>query len=137
MVADFPKCSALDFENFAVPHHNDPEARPRAPKGVDAVLRSATMPLVVERFEKDEYDVKKEAAWVVANVMHGYKQSPGLEAAQRVQALVQMGVIKPMVAMLECAPRPRQPTRQPTCRAHHRAGLCARRVQQRGPPAVL
>lgn len=68
---------------------------------VDAVLHSAMMPLVIERFEKDEYDVKKEAAWVVANVMHGFKQEPTHEAAQRIWKLVQMGCIKPMVSMLE------------------------------------
>ena len=68
---------------------------------VDAVLHSVTMPMIIERFEKDEYEVKKEAAWVVANVMHGFKQAPSHEAAQRTWKLVQMGCIKPMVNMLE------------------------------------
>eukprot|EP00966_Prymnesium_polylepis_P205395 4759753-Prymnesium_polylepis.1 len=57
--------------------------------------------MVIERFEKDEYDVKKEAAWCVANVLHGYKTAPGAESAARAQKLVQMGCLRPMVAMLE------------------------------------
>lgn len=58
-------------------------------------------PLVIEAFEKDEYDVRKEAAWCVANVMHCFKLKPGLESAQRVAKLVQMGCMRPMIKMLE------------------------------------
>ncbi|KAL1526698.1 hypothetical protein AB1Y20_015398 [Prymnesium parvum] len=68
---------------------------------LDAVLHSRTMPLLVERFEKDEYEVRKEAAWCVANVLHCFKQSPDLKSAQRVGKLVQMGCLKPMIGMLE------------------------------------
>ena len=31
MVADFPKCSSIEFEDFTVPHHLNAESRPRAP----------------------------------------------------------------------------------------------------------
>ena len=42
---------------------------------------------------QDEFDVQKEAAWVLANVMHGYQSDPSLHAANRVRTLVQMGCL--------------------------------------------
>ncbi len=37
--------------------------------------------------------MQKEAAWVLANVMHGYQSDPSLHAANRVRTLVQMGCL--------------------------------------------
>lgn len=69
---------------------------------VDAVMRSPLIASVVDRLANDEFDVKKEAAWVLANIMHSFSSEPtSWHAAQRVQALVQIGAIAPMVAMLE------------------------------------
>ena len=42
---------------------------------------------------QDEFDVQKEAAWVLANVMPGYQSDPSLHAANRVRTLVQMGCL--------------------------------------------
>ena len=51
------------------------------------MLDSPVMALVVERLEKDEWDFKKEAAWCMANVLHGFRANPSLEAAQRINKL--------------------------------------------------
>ena len=61
------------------------------------------MGLVVQRLDVDEFDVKKEAMWAIANVLHGVKSRPSTASARRVQALVALGALKPMVALLEVA----------------------------------
>ena len=57
--------------------------------------------MIVDRLDKDEFDVKKEAMWTVANVLHGCKGVSSEAAARRVLQLVHLGAIKPMVALLE------------------------------------
>lgn len=56
---------------------------------------------VIERLNNDEYEVKKEAAWVVANILHGFAAEPNAYNASRATTLVQLGAIPPMVKMLE------------------------------------
>jgi len=68
---------------------------------VSAVMASPLLASVIDRFANDEYDVKKEAAWVVANILHGFSAEPNAMHAARAQQLVQLGALRPMVAMLE------------------------------------
>ena len=42
------------------------------PSQVEQVMRSPLLATVIERLENDEFDVKKEAAWVLANILHGF-----------------------------------------------------------------
>ena len=41
------------------------------PAQLDEVMRTGLLQLVVDRLDKDEFDVQKEAAWVLANVVYG------------------------------------------------------------------
>jgi len=67
---------------------------------VQALFESQLIPMVVERLDKDEFDVKKEAMWTVANVLHSAK-TPTPDAVRRIQHLVHLGAIKPMVTLLD------------------------------------
>ena len=71
------------------------------PAQLDEVMRTGLLQLVVDRLDKDEFEVQKEAVWVLANVMHGYQTDPTLHAANRVRTLVQLGCIRPLVNMLD------------------------------------
>ena len=71
------------------------------PAQLDLLMNTPLPALVIERFAKDEFDVKKEAGWVVANAMHSYQSEPGARAAAIVARLVELGCIAPMVSMLE------------------------------------
>ena len=71
------------------------------PSQLDLLMSTPLPALVIERFAKDEFDVKKEAGWVVANAMHSYQSEPGARAAAIVARLVELGCIAPMVSMLE------------------------------------
>ena len=80
-------------------------------------MRSPLLASVIERLENDEFDVRKEAAWVIANILHGFATDSSATNAQRATALVQLGCIPGMVKMLgvrACAPLHRQ--RTPTSR---------------------
>lgn len=118
------------------------------PSQVEQVLRSPLLATVIERLENDEFDVKKEAAWVLANMLHGYASDATAYNAQRATTLVQLGCIPGMVKMLAvCFARPptafrtsRHPTHRlpiarhlaaPTTHAHTLAPLAAH-----SPPQV-
>ena len=68
---------------------------------VECVVRSPLLATVIERLNNDEFEVKKEAAWVVANILHGFAAEPNLHNAGRATTLVQLGAIPSMVKMLE------------------------------------
>lgn len=63
-------------------------------------MRSPLLATVIERLVNDEFDVKKEASWVVANILHGFAQEANALNAQRATTLVQLGAIPGMVKML-------------------------------------
>ena len=65
------------------------------------MLRSPLLATVVDKLSTDEFEVKKEAAWVVANIMHGFSSEPTVANAARVQQLVNLGCIGGMAKMLE------------------------------------
>lgn len=73
------------------------------PLQVDALMSSPLLVAVVDRLGTDEYDVKKEALWTVVNILHAYKTEPSIRNATRASALAQVGVIAPLVKMLEVA----------------------------------
>ena len=64
-------------------------------------MNSPLLATVIDRLDKDEFDVKKEAAWVVANILHGFASEASATNASRASTLVQLGVITGMVKMLE------------------------------------
>jgi len=45
--------------------------------------------------------VKKEAAWVIANILHSFKADPSAANSARASALVALGVMKPLAAFLD------------------------------------
>lgn len=63
-------------------------------------MRSPLLATVVERLANDEFEVKKEAAWVIANILHGFAADPSTLNASRAATLVQLGCIPGMVKML-------------------------------------
>ena len=65
------------------------------------MVSSPLLATVIDRLNNDEYEVKKEAAWVLANILHGFAAEPNAYNAQRAATLVQLGAIAPMVKMLE------------------------------------
>ena len=64
-------------------------------------MRSPLLATVVDRLSNDEFDVKKEAAWVIANILHGFAAEASATNASRATTLVTLGVIPGMVKMLE------------------------------------
>ena len=64
-------------------------------------MASPLLATVIDRLENDEYDVKKEAAWVLANILHGFAADNAAANGQRAVQLVSLGCIKGMVHMLE------------------------------------
>ena len=68
---------------------------------METIVRSPLLATVIERLANDEYEVKKEAAWVIANILHGFAAEPNAATASRATTLVQLGAIPPMVKMLE------------------------------------
>lgn len=65
------------------------------------MVASPLLATVIQRLENDEYDVKKEAAWVLANILHGFAAESSAVNAQRATTLVTLGAIPGMVKMLE------------------------------------
>mmetsp|Transcript_8324 Transcript_8324/g.18128 ORF Transcript_8324/g.18128 Transcript_8324/m.18128 type:complete len:540 (+) Transcript_8324:113-1732(+) len=57
--------------------------------------------LVLERLGLDEFEVKKEALYVAANVLHVFQASPTVHNASRATVLVNNGLIAPLLAMLD------------------------------------
>lgn len=43
---------------------------------LDGLMATPLVGAAVERLGADEYDVKKEALWTVANILHAYKSNP-------------------------------------------------------------
>ena len=73
------------------------------PPQVDLVMRSPLLANVVDRLANDDFEVRKEAAWVIANILHSFSSDPtNSHCAMRASTLVQLGAIPPMVSML-CA----------------------------------
>mgnify|MGYP002633515509 CR=1 FL=1 len=71
---------------------------------VDLVMRSPLLANVVDRLANDDFEVRKEAAWVIANILHSFSSDPtNTHCAMRASTLVQLGAIPPMVSMLSAS----------------------------------
>jgi hypothetical protein len=72
------------------------------PAQVDALMSAPKLvEMLIDRMVNDEFDVKKEAAWTVANVLHAYKADASTANAAHVQAFVNAGAMAPLVSMLD------------------------------------
>lgn len=68
---------------------------------IDQLMATPLLPEVIGLMGRDEFEVKKECLWTVANICHAYSSHPGPHTAYRVGALVQAGLLEPLVRMLD------------------------------------